>query len=593
MRPRLALVPLVVLAAMAGACNLNAPSPGAGSDDGSIPAQGASPASSEPLPLPRAFPAEPGGPRLFFTDLESGPATGGEGGLGVFVTLYGEGFGPERGDSTVTLGGGEVAAYRAWGENNAPRGLDMLVVQLGPDNTTGDLTVTVGSASSNPLPFDVRPGGVFFVSPSGSDDANGAFASPWATVLHARSSLAPGDTVYLMDGVAQTTEDNSSAALALEAGGEPGRPIAFVAYPGAHPVIGSSDLEFGTRIPNNPDTYASHWVFAGLTLRGWVSALDIGGTGSTDWRLVGNDISCPRGDGQTGCFAAALASHVLFYGNHVHDIGVETPQQPSKQYHAVYFTTDSVHVDAGWNDIHDNRTCRAIQVHSSPLCAPDCGSSDTTGFNQFDVLIHDNWIDGDACDGIVVATVDPSQGPVRVYNNILIHVGAGPHPPDGEANYSCIYVAGGTNTGPDGQGVVEVSNNTCYDFASVDPTWADAGGFARGPGSPELIMNLNNNLLLALPGQSYFSPSSLSSLAMIRGSNNLFYGSGPAPDFLQANINLDPLLVDPSAGDFHLRPGSPAIDAGVDAGVDYDFAGMFRPLGAGFDLGAYEMSTVP
>jgi hypothetical protein len=577
---------------MAIACN-----PGLAGSDRIEEPQDLSPEAStrapaEPLPSPRDFPAEPGGPRLFFTDLVSGPSTGGEADLGVFVTLYGEGFGAERGGAIVTLGGVEVAAYRTWGENNAPaRGLDMIVVQLGPDNPSGDLVVTVGGMPSNPLPFEVRPGRIYFVSPSGSDEADGSFAAPWATVPRARSSIAPGDTLYLMDGIAQTTEDNASAAMALEISGELGRPMAFVAYPGAHPVIGSTDLEFGTRIPNNPETYANHWVFAGLTLRGLVSALDIGGSGSSDWRIIGNDISCPRGDGQTGCFAAALAAHILFYGNRVHDIGVDSPQQPSKQYHAVYFTTDSLHIDAGWNDIHDNRTCRAIQVHSSPLCFPDCGPADTTGFNQYDVLIHDNWIDGDACDGIVLATVDPSQGPVRVFNNILIHVGAGPHPPDGEANYSCIYVAGGTNTGSDGQGVVEVSNNTCYDVGSVDPSWADSGAFGRGPGSPDLVMELRNNIVLTLVGQAYFTASTDASL--VRGESNLWFGSGPGPGFLAGNLDADPGFVDVAGLDFHLQPNSPAIDAGVDGGVDYDFAGLFRPLGAGFDLGAYEASGEP
>jgi hypothetical protein len=587
MQPRPIILPVLMLAAMALACSLGSTPPATSDGPDAIPTRAASPAPAQPLPPPRDFPAEPGAPRLFFTDLESGPVTGGEGGLGVFVTLYGEGFGPQRGDSTVTLGSHEVAAYPQWGENNGPaRGLDSIVVQLGPDNPSGDLVITVGGVPSNSLPFEVRPGGVFFVSPSGSDDADGSFASPWASVPHARSSLEPGDTVYLMDGVAQTTEDNATASLALEAGGEPGRPLAFVAYPGAHPVIGTTDLEFGTRIPNNPDTYASHWVFAGLTLRGLVTALDLGGSGSTDWRIVGNDISCPRGDGQTGCFAASLASHVLFYGNQVHHIAADSPQQPSKQYHAVYFTTDTVHIDAGWNDLHDNRTCRAIQVHSSPLCFPDCGSSDNTGFNQYDVLIHDNWINGDACDGIVVATVDPSQGPVRVYNNILVHVGAGPHPPDGEANYSCIYVAGGTNTGPDGKGVVEVSNNTCYDVGAVDPTWADAGAFGRGPGSPDLVMELRNNLVLTLPGQSYFTASTDASL--VRGEANLWFGSGPGPDFLTGNLDADPRFIDLAAFDFHLQPDSPAIDAGVDTSLAYDFAGLFRPLGVGFDIGAYE-----
>jgi hypothetical protein len=583
---RYRLMACLAVASLLVGCNLGTSDTDTGaSPEAEVPA--APRAVSGPLPQPHAFPAEPGGPRLFFTDLVSGPSSGGENDGGVFVTLYGEGFGPERGESTVMLSGAEVAAYRTWGENNAPaRGLDMIAVQLGPGSVSGDLVVTVGGVPSNPLPFEVRPGRIFFVSPEGNDEADGSFQAPWATVTRARASVQPGDTVYFMDGILQTAEDNASAALALEVSGDPDRPLAFVAYPGAHPQFGSTDLEFGTRIPNNPDTYASHWVFAGLTLRGLVSALDLGGSGSTDWRIVGNDISCPRGDGQTGCFAAALASHVLFYGNVVHHVAAESEPQPSKQYHAVYFTTDTLHVDAGWNDLHDNRTCRAIQVHSSPLCLPDCGASDTTGFNQYDLLIHDNWIHGDACDGIVLATVDPSQGPVRVYNNILIHVGAGPHPPDGEANYSCIYVAGGTNSGQDGAGVVEVVNNTCYDVGSVDPGWADTGALARGPGSPELWMELRNNLVVMLPGQPYLSASSDTS--RIRGESNLWFGSGPGPGFLSSNVDADPQFVDLDGLDFHLLPGSPAIDAGVTTELAHDFAGLFRPLGSAFDVGAYE-----
>jgi hypothetical protein len=55
----------------------------------------------------------------------------------------------------------------------------------------------------------------------------------------------------------------------------------------------------------------------------------------------------------------------------------------------------------------------------------------------------------------------------------------------------------------------------------------------------------------------------------------------------------DPLFVNdqdgPGTGDLHLQEGSPAVDAGVDAGVTVDFDGIARPSGAGFDLGAFEL----
>ena len=50
----------------------------------------------------------------------------------------------------------------------------------------------------------------------------------------------------------------------------------------------------------------------------------------------------------------------------------------------------------------------------------------------------------------------------------------------------------------------------------------------------------------------------------------------------------DPAFVNSAAFDYHIGPGSAAIDAGVDAGVTDDIDGDFRPFGLGFDIGADE-----
>jgi uncharacterized protein YjdB len=53
--------------------------------------------------------------------------------------------------------------------------------------------------------------------------------------------------------------------------------------------------------------------------------------------------------------------------------------------------------------------------------------------------------------------------------------------------------------------------------------------------------------------------------------------------------NTDPKLVNPSALDFRLQAGSPAIDAGaILSMVLNDFLGILRPQGAGYDIGAFE-----
>ena len=55
---------------------------------------------------------------------------------------------------------------------------------------------------------------------------------------------------------------------------------------------------------------------------------------------------------------------------------------------------------------------------------------------------------------------------------------------------------------------------------------------------------------------------------------------------LGGNISMDPLFI---FGDFHLRPASPAIDAGTCTGAPpTDFDGDLRPTGTTCDIGADE-----
>lgn len=51
----------------------------------------------------------------------------------------------------------------------------------------------------------------------------------------------------------------------------------------------------------------------------------------------------------------------------------------------------------------------------------------------------------------------------------------------------------------------------------------------------------------------------------------------------------DPMFVDPENGDFRLKEGSPAIDAGITIpSVTTDKDGIIRPQSAAYDIGAYE-----
>jgi len=59
----------------------------------------------------------------------------------------------------------------------------------------------------------------------------------------------------------------------------------------------------------------------------------------------------------------------------------------------------------------------------------------------------------------------------------------------------------------------------------------------------------------------------------------------------EGDLSLDPRFVDPSAKDFRLQPGSPAVDAGLDLGLAMDYDGNPRLVGAAPDLGAFEVQN--
>ncbi len=96
-----------------------------------------------PAPIP--------GLRIFYSDLTSGPNTGGENGKGAFVTIYGNGFGATQGSSNVTVGGSKADSYPIWSNTR-------ITMQLGSAAATGDIVVHVPSrrATSNGAAFTVR-----------------------------------------------------------------------------------------------------------------------------------------------------------------------------------------------------------------------------------------------------------------------------------------------------------------------------------------------------------------------------------------------------------------------------------------------------
>jgi len=76
----------------------------------------------------------------------------------------------------------------------------------------------------------------------------------------------------------------------------------------------------------------------------------------------------------------------------------------------------------------------------------------------------------------------------------------------------------------------------------------------------------------------------------VTGDHNLIFdASHPSVPGDYNLLDVDPMFVDPINNDFHLRPGSPAIDKGQTLqNVSFDFDGKHRPFNNRWDIGAYE-----
>jgi Big-like domain-containing protein len=579
-------------------------------------------------------------PQIFFTDLDSGPNSGGEnvsGFSGAYVTLYGDFLGASQGGSAVTWNGlnclrvvGPSGSYTGWGSSHF--WYQEIVVQLGSACTpgAGSFVVTVNGAASNALPFTVRSTGkIYAVSTSGNDSNAGSFAAPFGTVIHCKDVLTPGDTCYVENGVAANTVDNFDAALALQGSGTAGNPIAIAAYPGATVTVGLSATNseyYGLRVPYIGVT-SSYVTIAGLQFTPTQQAMDAAGnpgppvTLSTNWRVIANLFSCPDANGQAGCFNSHELSYLQFLGNEATGTSSSLNSPANKEQHAVYFSSDTNHVVAAWNEIHDNNSCRAIQFFSSPLGGG--GASDPTGASQYDLSVHDNLIYDDPCDGVNFATVDPSQGKVEAYNNLIYHVGTGPDQQGGDSgDFSCFYVAAETNTGKTaGTGTIEFYNNTLYDCGYWAANYPNNGVFMINSGEPGLLVRIRNNIMYQIGASSESASHNGNSAepfgnaptvdggawisATVSGSNNILFSIAGAalPSFLSNTVNSDPLFLDLSTPNFHLQSTSPAIGAGIaiTSGDTYDnyapwngnpptdLDGIVRPSPP--SIGAYEFSS--
>jgi hypothetical protein len=518
------------------------------------------------MAVPSVSQAAASTPVIFYSDLDSGPKTGGENDNGVYVTIWGKNFGATRGTNYVTVGDGQIDNYPLWSDTK-------ITFQLGSSAATGNIVVAGSNGASNGIPFTVRSGRIFFVTPTGT--GNGSVRKPMSP-YDITNKIRPGDTYYFRAGMYSGTFSGTSwqvnnFSFGQWQRGTAANPVALVGYPNEVATLvapaGRGNIGFSTG-DAAAGMVGGYTTIANLTLIGGEGCISGGGfythpkSGAPGVRVIGNVLSATYTGNTMSGLIVFQADHWRIWGNEIKDTGT-TP--PINNNHAIYVTVASSDVDIGWNYLHNLRMGHVIQVHTDSV--PDGASC----YTFTDVRIHDNVITATNVDdsrGINVGhTCQNSYG--AIYNNILYNLGQ---------RFSAIAMYTGS---------WKVYNNTLYNIHSDPMVWVAETGVAE----------VTNNIFYSDGNSGYVGPAGGVSWSQMTLSNNLYYGyrgqGAPAPKG-KDSIMADPMFQDPQAGDFHLQPKSAAIDHGSDAVapiVRRDPDGVPRPQGRYFDIGAYEAIT--
>jgi hypothetical protein len=495
-------------------------------------------------------------PAVFFVDLETGPATGGPDNLGVPISIFGKGFGAERGNSRVTIGGSEVASYLVWGAGNAHnKTIDMIVVQPGPNCKGGPIVVTVNGKSSNSdHSFAVNSGSIYFLAPNGSDSKPCSLSAPCASILYVVSKMKPGDVALLRGG--NYTE--GEIWIRAPQGGSAGHPKVIKNYPGEQAYLSNADRSFlvdadyitvaGLNFQHgkflsavgwaSPDQRANRFIdntFVGVI--GW-AAIEIGGH---DHLLAGNvcDVSGSTVGTMGHCYYVTqgknlkilynIASGASGYGLHIYD--------ERRANTDIQRIISNVLVEG---NILRNSTHRSGMIVSM---------SDAGGYGNYieNVTIRNNIFTANNHAGLVLQGITRN---VKVYNNTFYQNGR-----------LGIYVEGDPKLSG-----VDIRNNLIYQSPNSNCSY-ECTGFPQaqvlvGAGARDVTLVGN-----------FYHPSP----AVVLGLKDASAVTG--------NIHF----ANASTLNFHVEPPSVTIDHGVALpAVPTDYDGKKRPQGAGYDIGAFE-----
>ncbi|MBD2561351.1 MULTISPECIES: choice-of-anchor D domain-containing protein [Nostoc] len=409
-------------------------------------------------------------------------------------------------------------------------------------------------------------GKTYYVSGTGNDKSNGLNeGAAFRTLQKAANLVQAGDTVYVMNG----TYTNTASANILSITNKQGKadaPITFTAYPGHTPVLEAHKNNWNAISISG----SSYVVVEGLTLVGARDEITL------EYALQQKDnLNNPATSGNginitfTNGSQKQRSHHITIKNNNVSKF----PGGGIAGTEVDYITVENNVVSGNaWYSPYGNQGITMLNLWNSDNNVTDYKVI-LRGNTSFDNNQLVPWINaGKITEGHGIMLDTSYIGGVAYTGKALI-------------SNNLVYNNGGAGIQIfKGENPVDIINNTTYQNSQTIP---DGEIFVNSAKN----VRASNNIMYASNGESV---TLLVNSSNVSFDNNLAY-NGVFKGTGSGNIlNKDPLFVDAANGDFRLKPGSPAIDAGSNAfnsitkNIPLDGDGNGSVL---IDIGAYEAPT--
>src|SRR5215470_5964986 len=378
----------------------------------------------------------------------------------------------------------------------------------------------------------------YHISPTGSDSNPGSEARPFRTIQKAADSVKPGDTVLVDDGVYAYSGPNDcygKVVVCVSRGGSPDNWVVF-----------RSKNKWGAKLDGGNGKAGAGFVVQGGASFVRIQDFEMTGLANVDGSASGIDLF----DG---------GSYFQVIGNHIHNIG-QVCTNTSNGQNGVFIEADNVLVEA--NLIHD--------VGRLAPGARGCRPSNENWKNHNHGVYHDggdhvtirNNVIYNIKQGWAIQVWPKSRAHMNILNNTI----AFGNQHNGKLGAIVMWAP---STGGMKVSDSTIANNIFYEVNTA-AIWM--GGASREEPMRFSNVRISNNVI--------------SNGVLLSAEKNVDASGLILADNLE---KTDPKFADPAAFDFHLRSGSPAVDAGIAlSGVATDYDGRVRPRGGRVDIGAYE-----